>query len=325
MRRREFVAALGGALAWPVAASAQQPAMSVVGWLSGGSKESDAYRVAAVKRGLAEAGFVEGRNILFEYQWAGNQYDRLPVLVSNLVARRVAVIVTNGNAAGIAAYKVSAAIPIVFQVGGDPISLGLAQSLARPGGNATGVTFLGSSLAPKLFEVLRESVPHAEIIGFLENPANPNAETVRNEVQSAAKAFSKKLIVAQAVVEQDFAPAFQLFIRSKAEAVLVRNDLLFNERPQQLVALANLHKIPTIFGQREFALAGGLMSYGASIVEAYRQAGVYAGRVLKGEKPAELPIMQATKVELVINLKAARALGLDMPQTLLARADEVIE
>ena len=325
MRRREFVAALGGALAWPVAASAQQPAMPIVGWLSGGSKESDAYRVAAVKRGLAEAGFVEGRNILFEYQWAGNQYDRLPVLMSNLVARRVAVIVTNGNAAGIAAHKANAAIPIVFQVGGDPISLGLAQSLARPGGNATGVTFLGSSLAPKLFEVLRESVPRAEIIGFLENPANPNAETVRNEVQSAAKAFSKKLVVAHAVVEQDFAPAFQSFIRNKAEAVLVRNDLLFNERPRQLVALANLHKIPTIFGQREFALAGGLMSYGASIVEAYRQAGVYAGRVLKGEKPAELPIMQATKVELVINLKAARALGLDMPQTLLARADEVIE
>jgi putative tryptophan/tyrosine transport system substrate-binding protein len=316
MKRREFITLLGSAAAWPLAARAQQP-MPVIGLLGGGAPEADAFRVEVIRRGLSEIGFVEGQNVAIEYRWAHNQYDRLAALAADLVARRVAVIVTIGNAAARAIKASNTTIPVVFQIGDDPVRMGLVTSLARPGGNMTGVT--------KLFEVLQETVPQAATVGLLENPTNPNAEAVRADVQVAAQAFGKKLVVAAAVAESDFEQAFTLLVERRVGALLVRSDLLFHGRAQQLVALAARHALPTIYPLRAYAVAGGLMSYGASLPDAMRLVGVYAGRVLKGDKPADLPVQQSAKVELVINLKTAKALGLEIPPTLLARADEVIE
>ena len=325
--RREFITLLGvgAAAAWPIAARGQQPGIPVVGLLLGGTPAADYYRVDAIRRGLTETGYVEGQNVTLEYRWAENQYQRLPALAADLVRRQVTVIAGIGNAAARAAKEATSTIPIVFEVGADPVSFGLVTSLARPGGNLTGVTFLGGSLAPKQFEILHETASRAAVIGMLENPTNPNAEEVRQEVQAAADALGRKLIVATAVVESDIEQAVTSLVQQRIGALLVRSDLLFNAHPKHLVALADLHALPAMYPLREFPVAGGLMSYGASLRDALRLAGVYIGRVLKGEKAAELPVVQSAKVELVVNLKTAKALGLAIPLPLLGRADEVIE
>jgi putative ABC transport system substrate-binding protein len=308
-----------------LAARAQQSARPAVGLLLGGSPEADAFRVDAIRQGLKETGYLEGHNVALEYRWAENRYDRLPALAADLVRRQVTVLAAIGNAASRVAKAATTTIPIVFEIGTDPVEFGLVTSLARPGGNLTGVTFLGGSLAPKQFEVLHETVSGAEAIGMLENPTNPKTEDVRRDVQAAADALGRKLIVARAVVENDIEMAVASLARQRIGALLVRSDVLFNGRPEILVALAARHRLPAIYPLREFALAGGLMSYGASLRDALRQTGVYIGRVLKGEKPADLPVVQSAKVELVINLKTAKTLGLTVPLPLLGRADEVIE
>jgi putative ABC transport system substrate-binding protein len=326
MKRREFITLFGGAAAsWPLLARAQQQAMPVIGLLLGGSPESDAFRVDAVWQGLKQADYVEGQNLAVEYRWARNQYDRLPALAADLVARQVAVLVAVGNAAAAAAKASTATIPIVFEIGDDPVRHGLVASLARPGGNVTGVTFLGGELAVKQLEMLHETVPKPAIIGMLENPTNPNADTVRRNLQAAADVLGRKLLIAKAVVESDIDPALTSLVQQGIGALLVRSDVLFSGRTEQLVAFAARHALPAIYPLHEFATAGGLISYGASLRDALRQVGVYTGRILKGEKPSDLPVQQSTKVELVINLKTAKALGINIPILLLGRADEVIE
>jgi putative ABC transport system substrate-binding protein len=324
MRRREFITLLGGAVAWPLPLRAQQ-ASPLIGLLQGGAPQADAFRVDAIRQGLRDAGYIEGQNLAIEYRWAENQYERLPALAADLMRREVAVLVAIGNAAAMAAKAATATIPIVFEIGADPVTYGLVVSLARPGGNATGVTFLGGELAAKQLEVLHETVPKAAAFGLFENPTNPNADGVRREVQAAADALGKRLVIAKAVVDGDIAPAFASIVQQGAEAVLVRSDLLFHGRAHLLVALASRHALPAIYSLREYVLAGGLMSYGASLRDALRQTGNLAGRVLKGEKPADLPVIQSARVELIINLKTAKTLGLSFPLPLLGRADEVIE
>jgi putative tryptophan/tyrosine transport system substrate-binding protein len=325
LRRREFLQLGGSVVAWPLPLGAQPSALPVVGLLLGGSTEADAFRVEAFRQGLKETGHVEGQNVVIEYRFAENDYARLPGLAADLVQRQVSVLAAIGNAASRAAKQATTTVPIVFEVGTDPVEFGLVGSLARPGGNLTGVTFLGGSLAPKQFEILHETMPNAAVLAMLENPTNPNAGTVRSEVQAAADALGRKLIVVTAVVERDIEPAFASMVAQRAGALLVRSDVLFNGRPKLLVALAERHALPAIYPLRDFAAAGGLMSYGASLREALRQTGIYAGRILKGEKPGELPVQQSAKVELVVNLKTAKALSLAIPLPLLGRADEVIE
>ncbi len=326
MTRRAFITLLGGAAAaWPLAARAQQPAMPVIGILFGGSPTADRFRLASIRSGLNATGFVEGQNVAFEYRWAEGRYDRLPQLAAELAGRRPAVIVAIGNPATLAAKAAITTIPIVFETGIDPVEYGLVASLARPGGNLTGVTWLATSLIAKQFELLHEAVPKAAALGLLENPTNSNAEAIRKEAQAAAGALGQKLVIAQAVVESDIDTAFTALKQQRVEALLIRSDILFNDRPQQLAALAARHALPAIHPLRDFAMAGGLMSYGTSLADALREVGVYAGRILKGETPADLPVQQSAKVELVINLKAARALGVTFPLWLLGRADEVIE
>ena len=325
MKRREFITLLGGAAAaWPIMARAQRPEIPVVAFLNGGSPDGYAPMVAAFHQGLKDTGYVEAQSVRIEYRWADGQYGRLPAMAADLVHRQVAVIVTNSP--GMLAAKVATTtIPIVFTTSGDPVELGFVASLARPGRNITGVTQLNVEVAPKRLELMYELVPTATIMTVLVNPAYPSAEIQSRGMQAAAHTLGVQLHILRASNERDIDDAFATLAQLRAGAFVISSDPFFNSRAEQFAALALRHAVPTIFQYREFAAAGGLMSYGGSIIDSYRQAGVYTGRILKGEKPADLPVQQSTKVELIINLKTAKALGLEVPRTLIARADEVIE
>ena len=326
MRRRDFIKVIAGSAAgWPLAARAQQPAMPVVGFLGGESPDLFAGRLRAFRQGLDEAGFVESRNVAIEYRWARGEYDRLPVLAADLVRQSVTVMVATQTPALLAAKAATTTIPIVFLTGSDPVEVGLVASLNRPGGNMTGVSNLTVETGAKQMELLHELVPAATLIALLVNPANPIlADTLSRDLQTAARAMRQQILVVSASTESDIDAAFATLVEQKVGALVVGNDPFFNARPNQLLALAARHAVPAIYPYREFAAAGGLMSYGSNLADTYRLVGVYTGRILNGEKPANLPIQQ-TKVEFVINLRTAKALGLTFPITLLGRADEVIE
>jgi putative ABC transport system substrate-binding protein len=324
--RRTFIVGLGSAAAWPVVARAQQPAMPVIGVLSLQSAEVD-YKDVTVPflQGLKETGYVEGQNAAIEYRYAENELDRLPALAADLVRRRVAVIVTSGNIAAAAARAGTTTLPIIFVVGGDPVATGLIASLNRPGGNITGVLNLSAELAPKRLQLLRELIPNAARFGVLADPAFPTAQPLITDLQAAAHTLGQQLVIVNARTDSDLETAFASFSQQRVDAVLISTSNFFSRHAEQLAALAARHTLPAIYPFREYALAGGLMSYGSSFGYTYHQAGNYAGRILKGEKPADLPVQQITKIDLVINLKTAKALGLTVPETLLATADEVIQ
>jgi putative ABC transport system substrate-binding protein len=326
MKRREFVALIGGAVAWPFAARAQQ-AMPVIGYLGSASADAWADRLKAFREGLAQAGYVEGRNVTIEYRWAENQYGRLPALAADLVSRNVNVVVTPGSApAALAAQAATKTIPIVFETGADPVTIGLVNSLNRPGGNITGITAWSFALGPKRLEALHEAAPSAKLIAVLVNSAAGDiAERQKQELQAAARTMGLELLMLQAGVDGELEPAFLNLVRERAGGLVIIPEVFSNSRREQIAALAVRHSVPAIFQSREFTAAGGLMSYGGNIAETHRLAGNYAGRILKGEKPGDLPVIQGTKAELIINLKTAKALGIEMPPTLLGRADEVIE
>ncbi|MFL5067767.1 MAG: ABC transporter substrate-binding protein [Xanthobacteraceae bacterium] len=326
MRRREFILALGGAAAWPLPLSAQQPAMPVVGFLNTASPAPFNHLVAAFRSGLEEAGFVEGRNVALEFRWADGRYERLPALAAELVQRSVAVLATSGgDPALLAARAATTTIPIVFLIGSDPVELGYVASFNKPGGNLTGVHQLTAMLGAKRLGLLREVAPRAALMGVLINPSFPPAAAMLKDAEKAAASLGIRVLALNATTESEFEPAFSTLAREQASALLIGADPFFNSRRDLLVALAARYRVPTIYEFREFALAGGLMSYGTSLSDSYRQAGNYAGRLLKGARPAELPIMQSSKFELVVNLKTAKALGLEVPPGLLTAADEVIE
>jgi putative ABC transport system substrate-binding protein len=324
--RRQFAVAIGGAAAWPVAAYAQQQPMPLVGFLGVASPDSYAPMVAAFRQGLGEAGYVEGQSVAIEYRWADNQFDRLPALAGELVRRQVTVIAAFTQTAALVAKAATAAIPIVFLSAEDPVKLGLVASLARPGGNLTGINILTTELVAKRLELLREMAPAATRVAVLVNPANAvNTETTLRDVKPAARAIGLQIQVLNASTSRDINAAFATFVRERPDVIFVGSDVIFTSRRVQLAILAARHAIPASYALRDFAEVGGLMSYGSSLLDMYRQVGVYSGRILKGAKPAELPVVQASKFELVINAETARTLGLEIPPQLLARADEVIE
>jgi putative ABC transport system substrate-binding protein len=327
VRRREFVGLLGCAtLAWPVPARGQQSGMPVIGMLSSVAFETRRDQVAGFHRGLQESGYVQGQNVAIEYRSANNEIDLLPRLTADLVTRQVAVIVTiGGDVAALAAKAATTTIPVVFVSGADPVQSGLVASLNRPGGNMTGISFLVAATVAKRLELLSELVPSATTIGFLVNPNNPNAGPNTADAQEAAEKLGKKLVVVKAATERDLETAFASFVEERVEAVMVGPDPFFLARREQIIALVDRRPKPTMYPFREFATIGGLMTYGTSLSDAYRQAGVYAGKILKGEKPSDLPVSQASKFELILNLKTAKALGLKVPLTLQVAADEVIE
>jgi putative ABC transport system substrate-binding protein len=325
MRRREFIAGLGAA-ACPIAVPAQQRALTVIGYLGAQSADDD-YKSFTVSflQGLKETGFVEGQDVAIEYRWAENQADRLPALAADLVHLRVAVIVATTIPAALAAKGATATIPIVFSTGSDPVASGLVASLNRPGANLTGSAVLASELAPKRLQLLRELIPNVSLFGVLADSAFPTTPSTIADLRAAARKLGPELVVVNARTDSDFETAFATFSQQRVGAVLVNDSTFFPRRTEQLAALAARHALPAIFPYREYALVGGLMAYGSSFGYAYRQTGIYAGRILKGEKPTDLPVEQTTKIELVINLTTAKALGLTIPETLLATADEVIQ
>jgi ABC-type uncharacterized transport system substrate-binding protein len=329
MKRREFISLIGGAAtAWPLGARAQQAATPVIGFLNSGSPGERTHLVAAFHQGLGETAYVDGRNVTIEYRWAQGRYDRLPALADELVRQQAAVITATGDTVSPRAAKAATTtIPIIFVMGGDPVAAGLVPSFNRPGGNITGVSLVASALAElvaKQLELLHELAPKAVVVGILLNP-RPSSEVDLSQLQSVARSKGLELVVLRANTDRDIEAAFAALVQKHAEALLIEPDVFFLDRREQLVALAARHAIPAVYSRREYAAIGGLMSYGTSLADAYRQAGIYTGRVLKGEKPADLPVLQPTKFELVINLKAAKALGLKVPLTLQVAADEVIE
>jgi putative ABC transport system substrate-binding protein len=327
MRRRDFIGVLGSAVTTPLGVRAQQPALPVIGYLSSRAASASSDIVAAFRQGLREAGFVDGQNVLIESRFAEGNSDRLPELAADLIRRQISVFVATGGTVTAVKAKpmIPATIPMVFAMGGDPVALGLVASLNRPGDNITGVTFLVNGLAAKEVELLHELVPKAAIIGFLVNPKDPNAEPDTRDAQAAAGVFGQKLVVAEASTESELDAAFIFFVQQRVEALFVDTEPFFTDQRAKIIALAARHALPAVSQLAVFATAGGLASYGTSLTDANRQLGVYTGRVLKGAKPADLPVMQSTRFELIINLKTAKVLGLEIPYTVLGRADDVIE
>jgi putative tryptophan/tyrosine transport system substrate-binding protein len=326
MKRREFITLLGGAVAWPLAARAQQPVMPVIGYLSSETRESEAFRVIPIRQGLQEGGYVEGKNAAFEYRWADGQFDRLPALAADLARRQVSVIVVGGTQAALAAKAATTTIPIVFAIGGDPVQLGLVVSLNRPGGNLTGVTSLNQEVIGKRLELLHETVPAATLVALLVNPRSPSqTESTLKDAQAAARRLGLQLHIVHASSERDFHLLFADLEQQRARALMIGPDPYFTSKSEQLATLSIRYAVPAISPYREFAAAGGMMSYGTNIADLNRRVGLLTSRLLKGEKPVELPVEQAAKLEMVINLKTAKMLGVDVPFGLSAAADEVIE
>jgi putative tryptophan/tyrosine transport system substrate-binding protein len=326
MKRREFIAMLSASVSWPLAARAQQSSTAVLGFLHVGAANSFPHLVAALRQGLKGAGIIEGENVVIQFHWAEGRYDRLPTLAADLVQRRVAVIVAGGGEGpALAAKAATVTIPIVFNVGGDPVKLGLVASLSRPGGNVTGINIFTTELASKRLGLLHQLMPASTALLHLVNPNFPSTDLIVADVESAARTIGRRVILQKASSESDIDAAFATIPQERPGALLVGADPFFNSRRDQIVALARRYVIPAMYEQREFALAGGLMSYGTSLTEAYRQMGIYAGQILKGANPAELPVRQSTKFELVINLKTAKTIGLAIPDSMQLLADEVIE
>ena len=326
MRRREFIATLAGAAAWPAAAWAQQPATPVIGYMSARSPEDTVEVLKAFHSGLEQAGFIDNRNVKIEYRWARGDYSRLPVLATELVGRHINVLVaTGGDASARAAKEATTTIPVVFNMGGDPVKAGLVQSFNRPGGNVTGSVVLTELLEPKRLELLHEIVPVVTLFGTLVNPTYSAAADQLRDLEAAVPKFGRRLLVAKASNDDELTKAFDLIMRAGIGALLVTSDPFFDTRRRRIIEFAAQNRLPTIYQFREYAYEGGLISYGPSITDAYRQVGIYTARILKGEKPADLPVLQPTKFDFVVNLKTANALGLKIPPQLLARADEVIE